>query len=159
MKYLNIRDDCINYKSSKWILEELLTQGCDGFSYEEFDCLCVQSIPYKRKLRLAVSAWSMGEKYVEKYFYIQGEDHWHKLSEVFSFNRNTIPVILEFMGDNLLDWDTHINKGVANWHFYKGTSLVAGSSVDDDFITINTPTKMLIEKLQQIGIPYEVANT
>ncbi|MDO6528037.1 hypothetical protein Q4519_20385 [Motilimonas sp. 1_MG-2023] len=159
MKYLNIEDDNINYKISKWLLEELLAKGCNEFSYEEAESACVESLPYQLKLKSALCTWLLGVKRVETVFFNQGSDNWHKFSELYTFNRNTVPVIEKFMGNNLLDRDIHLNKGVANWHFYKDGILLAGASVDDDFITINEPGKLLIDKLRQMDFEFNLKNT
>ncbi|MCE2573929.1 hypothetical protein [Motilimonas eburnea] len=84
---------------------------------------------------------------------------WELKFSVYKFNRDTIPVILKFMGNNLLDWNVHINKGVGNWHFYVGNKLIAGACVGDDTLVINDPSELIINKLNQMGIPYEWADT
>ncbi|PQJ60656.1 hypothetical protein BTO10_15030 [Vibrio chagasii] len=159
MKCLTISDDDINFKASKWILEELLSAGCDSFSYEELDSKCDDSISFKDKLRRELSKYSLGVCKVQTLFYNQGADNWYKESKVYAFNRDSMPLIIGNMGNNLLDWDVHLNKGVANWHFYKGGTLLAGVNVDDDFISVNNPSVHLIELLEKMGIEYSIAFT
>ncbi|MCE2573927.1 hypothetical protein [Motilimonas eburnea] len=83
MSTINISDDDINYKSSKWLLEEFLLQGCNRFVYKEFECKCELSASFKCELKNVLSAFNEGEHVLDTFFYntdIAGQDREHFLN-------------------------------------------------------------------------------
>lgn len=154
MNFISINDDDLNFKASKWLLEELLHLGCNSFSFLLTSVKCVSAPESQKSLLEELNRFREGEFELETFFYSQNSNPWFSTLEKYKFNRDSISVILKHMGRNLLDSNVCLNKGISNWQFYADAKLIGGASVDDDCITVLNSGEGLSVKLQQMEIPY-----
>jgi hypothetical protein len=159
MNFISISDDDLNFKASKWLLEELLNLGCNSFSFLLKSVECSGAPESQKSLCTELRSFKEGMFELETFFYSQNSNPWFSVLEKYQFNRDSMAIILNHMGRNLLDWNVNLNKGISNWQFYADSKLIGGANVDDDCFTILSPTEGFALKLEQMQIPHMVKAT
>ncbi|GEM_PF-6403015 len=152
MKYITVSDEDIDFVASKWLLETALNSGCDSFSFDLESVGCIESQQVQSTLLDSLRPHYIGSHTLEKLVVynpapnVQNQDCWE-------FNRDTLRVIMDYMGRHLLDWDVALNSGIKNWRFFKQWRLKAGAAYDDDYFIFIEPPARLVEILERKNIP------
>ncbi|EJG1033462.1 hypothetical protein CGH22_21715 [Vibrio parahaemolyticus] len=146
MEILRVSDEEIDHNTSKWLLEYAHIVGCDRFSVDIEDKEPEFAIEYQRKLLAKLEQYYLGEAVAEIFVMYNGEPNIRR-QKFWTFNRDSLHVISENMGDHLLDDLLACNEGVSGWRFYKKDKIVACAVYGFDYFYFSNPPKELVEKL------------
>ncbi|MGF1688013.1 hypothetical protein L4C36_15180 [Photobacterium japonica] len=118
MLILNISDDDLTYKQSKWLLEYARVVGCDRFSFDieikENDV----AIKYQHSLLEQLQPFSLGSENAEIIVTYNREPSIRR-QNMWALTNESIQIILKHMGRNLLDNMLAENEGISGWRIYK----------------------------------------
>ncbi len=148
MFVLNISDDDLTYKQSRWLLEYARIVGCDRFSFDlevkEKDF----AKKYQHSLLEQLKPFSLEPEQAEIIVMYNGEPS-IRHQNMWALNNDSIPVILKYMGRNLLDDRKAVNEGVSGWRFYKknDNKVYASAVYGFDYFFFFEPPEGLINRL------------
>ena len=144
LKLLNISDDDLTYKHSKWLLEYARIVGCDRFSFDIEEKNTDYALKYQKTLLEMLEAHNLGWQ-VAKVVVMYNDEPNIRYQRVWTLNHDSIPIILRFMGLHLLDDLTNYNTGISGWRFYKGGEVHACAVYGFDYFYFWEPPEGLVK--------------
>ncbi|MDN3617393.1 hypothetical protein ACFFUS_17130 [Vibrio gallaecicus] len=143
---LNISDEVIDFRSSKWIVEYAFAVGCNKFSVDFDEKNTGFANEYQRKLIESLAPFFLGEENAPIIVSYNNEPYIRK-QKLWELNHDSTQVIVSRMGAHLLDDLLASNEGVSGWRFFKDDSVIACAVHGFDYLFFLDPPSGLIEKL------------